>query len=331
MRKIWVKIDPWDKDLVITAIEGGVDGVMVPTGYAEKVKALGRIQTISDDGDIKLGEDVVEFTIQSGEDEDEIVKLCNDKKVILECTDWSIIPLENLIAKGAKGVIAQVNNLEDAQTAFGILEKGVDHILFSTDNLLELKEALRVLREKTDQIPLDIAEITEIKSVGMGDRVCVDTCTEMKMGEGMLVGNASSALFLVHAESIDNPYVAARPFRVNAGAVHAYTRVPGGKTRYLSELASGDQVLITDFKGGATVGTVGRLKIEKRPMMLIKAVVNGKEINTILQNAETIRLTDPDGNPLSVVSLVPGDKVLVAIEESGRHFGMKINETITEK
>ncbi|MBC2716675.1 MAG: 3-dehydroquinate synthase II [Desulfobacteraceae bacterium] len=331
MQKIWVKIDPWDKKLVTTAIEGGVDGVMVPSGYAEKVKALGRIQTISDDGDLKPGEDVVVFKIQSGEDENEIVKLCHDKKVILECTDWSIIPLENLIAKGASGVIAQVHSLEEAQTAFGILEKGVDHILFCTNNLLELKEALRVLSAKTDQIPLDVAEITEIKPVGMGDRVCVDTCTEMKLGEGMLVGNASSALFLVHSESIDNPYVAPRPFRVNAGAVHAYTRVPGGTTRYLSELSAGDQVLITDFTGNATVGTVGRLKIEKRPLMLIKAKVAGKEINTILQNAETIRLTDPDGKPVSVVNLRPGDKVLVAIEESGRHFGMKINETITEK
>jgi len=331
MRKIWVKIDPWDKELVTTAIEGGADGVMIPSGYTEKVKALGRIETISDDGDIKPGEDVVVFKIQSGEDENEIVKLCHDKKVILECTDWSIIPLENLIAKGANGVIAQVHSLEEAEIAFGILEKGVDHILFCTDDLLALKNALGVLSAKTDQIPLDVAEITEIKSVGMGDRVCVDTCTEMKIGEGMLVGNASSALFLVHSESIDNPYVAPRPFRVNAGAVHAYTRVPGGKTRYLSELSAGDQVFITDFTGSATVGTVGRLKIEKRPMMLIKAIVAGREINTILQNAETIRLTDPDGQPVSVVNLCPGDKVLVAIEESGRHFGMKINETITEK
>ena len=331
MRKIWVKIDPWDKKLVTTAIEGGVDGVMVPDGCAEKVKALGRIQTISNDGDLKPGEDVVVFKIKSGEDENEIVKLCQDKKVILECTDWSIIPLENLIAKGAIGVIAQVHSLEEAQTSFGILEKGVDHILLCIDNLLELKEALYQLHTNTDQIPLDIAEITEIKPVGMGDRVCVDTCTEMKLGEGMLVGNASSALFLVHSESIDNPYVSPRPFRVNAGAVHAYTRVPGGKTRYLSEFSAGDQVLITDFNGNATVGTVGRLKIEKRPLMLIKAKVGEKEISTILQNAETIRLTDPDGKPVSVVSLRPGDKVMVAIEESGRHFGMKINETITEK
>ena len=94
MRKIWVKIDPWNKNLVTIAIEGGVDGLMVPSGYAKKVKALGRIQTIADDGDLKLGEDVVVFKIKSGEDEEEIVKLCHDKKVILECTDWSIIPLE---------------------------------------------------------------------------------------------------------------------------------------------------------------------------------------------------------------------------------------------
>ena len=147
----------------------------------------------------------------------------------------------------------------------------------------------------------------------------------------MLVGNASSGLFLIHAESVSNPYVAPRPFRVNAGAVHAYTRVPGGKTRYLSELAAGDQILITDFKGNTAVGVVGRLKIEKRPLMLIRAEVDQQEITTIVQNAETIRLTAPDGQPISVVNLKKGDQVMVAMEEGGRHFGYKISETITEK
>ena len=72
----------------------------------------------------------------------------------------------------------------------------------------------------------------------MGDRVCVDTCANMGLGEGMLVGNSSGGLFLVHAESLENPYVAPRPFRVNAGPVHAYIRVtrrqdqvPGGTGR----------------------------------------------------------------------------------------------------
>ena len=330
MRKIWVKVDPWDKQIVTTALEGGADGIMVPKGYSEKVKELGRIETISEDGDLILGEDVVFFTIKSGEDEEEIAKLSQNKKVVLQCSDWTIIPLENLIAKGAD-VIAQVYNVEEAQTAFGILEKGVRHILFHTTNAMELKKALSLLRAEEDKTPLEEAEIVEVTPIGMGDRVCVDTCTSMTIGQGMLIGNSSSALFLVHSESVSNPYVAPRPFRVNAGPVHAYTRVPGGKTRYLSELSAGDQVLITDFQGNTTAGSVGRLKIEKRPLMLVKAVVGGNQVTTILQNAETIRLTDPKGKPVSVVSLKPGDKVLVAIEESGRHFGMKIDETITEK
>ena len=330
MRKIWVKVDPWDKKIVTTALEGGADGIMLPKGFSEKVKALGRIQTISEDGDLKLGKEVVIFTIKSGEDEDEIVKLSQNKKVILQCSDWTIIPLENLIAKGAN-VIAQVRNLEEMETAFGILEKGVRHVVYHADDVIELKKVLSWFRSRGDRIALQIAEVIKVKPVGMGDRVCVDTCTSMGMGQGMLVGNSSNALFLIHSESISNPYVSPRPFRVNAGPVHSYTRVPGGKTRYLSELSAGDPVLIVDFNGDTTTGIVGRLKIEKRPLMLVKAVSGGKEMTTIVQNAETIRLTDPEGKAVSVVNLSPGDKILVALEEGGRHFGMKIEESITEK
>jgi len=330
MRKLWVKADPWDKKIVTTALEEGADGIMVPKGFSQKVKELGRIKTISEDGDLKLGKDVVFFSITSGEDEEKIVKLSENKRVILECTDWTIIPLENLIAKGAK-VIAQVRNLKEAQTAFGILEKGVDHVLFHTDDVIELKKALSWFRSQGDKISLQAAEIVEVRSVGMGDRVCVDTCTSMDIGQGILVGNSSSALFLIHAESISNPYVSPRPFRVNAGPVHSYTRVPDGKTKYLSELLSGDSVMIVDFKGNTMTGIVGRLKIEKRPLMLVKAVLKGKEMTSIVQNAENIRLTNPDGKAVSVVNLLPGDKVLVAMEEGGRHFGMKIEESITEK
>lgn len=45
-------------------------------------------------------------------------------------------------------------------------------------------------------------------------------------------------------------------------------------------------------------------------MMLIKADIDGKEVTTIVQNAETIRLTSPDGEPLSVVSLKKETKCL---------------------
>ena len=76
---------------------------------------------------------------------------------------------------------------------------------------------------------------------------------------------------------------------------------------------------------------MGRLKIEKRPLMLIKARVKDRVVSTIVQNAETIRLTDSAGKAVSVVSLTAGDKVLVAVEEGARHFGYKIDETIEEK
>ena len=101
MRTIWVKIDPWDKDMATTAIENGADGIMAPPGFSEKIKELGRIQTIALDGDIKIGEDVVSCRITCKEDEEAILAICRDKKVILDCQDWSIIPLENLIARGA--------------------------------------------------------------------------------------------------------------------------------------------------------------------------------------------------------------------------------------
>jgi len=151
----------------------------------------------------------------------------------------------------------------------------------------------------------------------------------MVEGQGMLVGNTSSGMFLVHSESVENPYVEARPFRVNAGAVHAYVRVPGNKTKYLSEVKSGDKVLVVDSKGNTLEAIVGRSKIEKRPLMLVEADANGKKISLILQNAETIRLVKPNGKPISIVKVKAGDEVLAYTEDAGRHFGMKIKETIT--
>ncbi|MBI9075567.1 MAG: 3-dehydroquinate synthase II [Desulfatibacillum sp.] len=330
MKAIWVKVDPWNKDLVTTALEGGADALMVPEGYTDKVKELGRITTIAADGDMVPGKDLTTIAITSQDDEDAIVQAQAMGPVIVDTPDWSIIPLENLIAKGAR-VVTPVKNLEEAKTAFGILEHGVWGVLIDTADSGELKRTLSFLKGEGVAVAVTPVEIVEVKAVGMGDRVCVDTCTDMQPGEGMLVGNSSAAMFLVHAESIENPYVAARPFRVNAGAVHAYTKVPGNKTRYLAELSAGDEILITDYKGKCTLGVVGRVKIEKRPLLLITAKAGDQKITTICQNAETIRLVATDGKPLSVVALKPGDKVLASLEEGGRHFGHKIKETITEK
>lgn len=249
-------------------------------------------------------------------------------------TDWQVIPLENLIASLQEldvNIIAGVQDAEGANLALETLEHGSDGILVDTDNLSELKKSVEIVdKAKMEKQNVRAATVTEVKQVGMGDRVCVDTCSLMTRGEGMLIGSQSNGLFLINSESDESPYVAARPFRVNAGAVHAYVKV-GEKTRYLSELKSGDVVTAVNSDGDARPVIVGRVKIERRPLMLIVAETDGEVIKTIVQNAETIKLVGKDGVPISVSDLRVGDEVLVQYEKMARHFGMKIEETIIEK
>lgn len=249
-------------------------------------------------------------------------------------TDWKVIPLENLIAGLQKldvQIIAGVRDAEETKLALETLEHGSDGILLDTDDISEIKKVIGI-RDKAgmENVPLVKARVTKVKQVGMGDRVCVDTASLMVPGEGMLTGSQSNGLFLVHSESEESPYVAARPFRVNAGAVHAYIRV-GEKTRYLSELCAGDDVLVVNSVGETRPAVVGRVKIERRPLMLVEAEIEGTKIKTLLQNAETIKLVGADGKPVPVTALKEGDEVMVYFEAAARHFGIKIEETIIEK
>jgi len=73
------------------------------------------------------------------------------------------------------------------------------------------------------------------------------------------------------------------------------------------------------------------VKIERRPLVLVEADVEGRRIKILLQNAETIKLVSKEGTPVSITSLSEGDEVLVHTEDIGRHFGMRIEETIIER
>ena len=81
--------------------------------------------------------------------------------------------------------------------------------------------------------------------------------------------------------------------------------------------------------GTTRISSVGRCKIEQRPLVLMTATDGEKTYSTILQNAETVKMVTPDG-AVSVSSLKKGDKVMARLESGGRHFGMKIEETIRE-
>jgi 3-dehydroquinate synthase II len=330
VKRLWIKIDPYDKHLAIAALESGAQAVVLPAGCSEKIKQLGRITTVAPDGDLKPDQDVCFLEITSKADELAAAKLPANKPLVLKMADWTIIPLENLIAQ-RDNLIAQITDASQAQVMLEILEKGVDGILLDTRDINQIKKAAEIVQRSSPKVELAQATITGIESLGMGDRVCVDTCSNMAVGEGMLIGNTATGFLLVHSESVENPYVAARPFRVNAGAVHAYTLLPGGKTAYLSDLRAGQEVLLVDHSGATRSAYVGRVKIERRPLMLIRAELDGKDTSLVLQNAETIRLTSADGEPISVAKLKVGDKVLAHTEASGRHFGMKVDETLVEK
>jgi 3-dehydroquinate synthase II len=330
MKEVWVKADPWKKELITTALESGADAVVVSGDKVASVRELGLIKIVSDEGDLKWDQDVVCVDIKSAEDEEKIVQISRNNKVVVRTTDWSIIPLENLVARTGN-IFVEVDDLEGARTAAGILEKGVDGIIVTHRNPGKVREIINEIKSGKQLLQLEKLRVDTVRPVGMGDRVCVDTCTMMEGGEGILVGNSSQALFLIHAESIENPYVAPRPFRVNAGPVHAYVLTAGGKTKYLSELKAGDEVVGINSKGHVASLVVGRVKIERRPLLLVEATAANGPATTILQNAETIRLVRPDGEPVSVVKLVAGEEILGFIEEAGRHFGYKIAETITER
>jgi 3-dehydroquinate synthase II len=253
--------------------------------------------------------------------------------VIVDASDWKIIPLENIIAKLHKSktkVFTTAKSSREVATMFSVLELGVDGVILSTDNIDEVDSACQQLSKR--KFPIGIAKILEVKDVGTGERVCVDTASMMSMGEGMLIGSKSNFMLLVHNESVGSSFTSPRPFRVNAGAVYCYTITPDGNTRYLSEVESGSEVWIVNKDGSARRAVVGRSKIETRPLRMLRAEIEGHTGTVILQNAETIRLISHDGKLLSVTDIKVGDEVLgYAKPATGRHFGMEVDEYIVEK
>ncbi len=247
--------------------------------------------------------------------------------------NWTIIPLENLIARIGEetDLLAGVTTAEEAQTAFETLEIGADGVLLDTDSPDEIRNSVAI-RDAAERETLELThgEVLAVEPIGMADRVCIDTGSLLEHDEGMLIGSMSRGLFFVHAETADSPYVASRPFRVNAGAVHAYVRTPEGGTKYLSELKSGDEVQIVDTDGQTREVIVGRVKIEKRPMFRVELDIDGDRVETLLQNAETIKVATSEGRK-AVTDLDVGDELLVYYEDVARHFGEAVEESIIEK
>jgi 3-dehydroquinate synthase II len=270
------------------------------------------------------------------DDESKAVELSKKhKRIFLECQDWKVIPLENLIAKtqGAK-LIALVKSAQEAKLALTTMEIGADGVVLETDSVSELKKAMQLMKGFTEEnmVLLEEAQVVGIKQLEKGMRSCIDTTALMKMGEGMLVGSSSQGMLLIQAEVEENELAAPRPFRVNAGALSLYTLSTGNKTKYLEEIRSGDEVLLIERDGKSRTTNVARSKIEVRPLVLVEVKSkDGQSAVAILQNAETIRLVSRKSS-IPVTELKRGDMILAHFMSGGRHFGTLVEkETIIER
>lgn len=328
--RIWARIIPWNKEAAVSAIESGVEALWLPDGCVEFARALGRVATVCGDGDIREGTDFRATRMERKEDQERIAGSPADAVWVVYPGEGEIIPLENLVALGRR-ILVVAKTPQEVALYRGVLERGVYGLVLDSPDPSGIRAMAEACRARADDVSLVPARVTEVASLGMGDRVCVDTCTWIEGSRGLLVGNSSAGLFLVCAENVPNPYVLPRPFRVNAGAVHSYCRVPGGRTAYLSDLSAGAGVLVVDEKGRGEIAYVGRVKVERRPLLLVRAAApSGDGHSIVLQNAETIRLVGPGGVATSVARIKPGDEVLLMEERAGRHFGVAVEETIRE-
>ena len=260
--------------------------------------------------------------------------------ILLRCSDWTMIPLENIIS-ASRGtgtrIAAAVSSSDDITGAGFALEHGVDAVLIppKIDLLnysLAISNQVASKERAPDQVQsvLQYSEVTDIAAVGIGDRVCVDLIDTLELGEGLLVGSTANAMLMVHGETVPSEYVPTRPFRVNAGAVHSYCLMADQTTKYLSEVVSGDKVSVINLRGTLRYSTVGRVKIEKRPFLLVKYSDGSVSGQAALQQAETIRLVGDEGL-VSVTNINVGDRVLTRMSTGMRHIGRELDGVMNER
>jgi 3-dehydroquinate synthase II len=253
--------------------------------------------------------------------------------LVIEWTADRVIPLENAIAARGRryAVWTYARQPSEVPSALGALEHGADRVFVEVRSPEDV-DALESIVEGPVPAHLDWirARVTSVRPAGVGDRVLVDTTSLLAAEEGLLVGSAAAFLFHVASEAVGSKFSRPRPFRVNAGAAHTYVLMADGSTRYLSELGPGDAVLLAKPGGRVRSGRVGRVKIERRPMVVITADDDGHARTVFLQEAETVRLSTESGR-IATTDATPGLVAHGVRLPAARHLGRAVEETIEER
>ncbi len=246
--------------------------------------------------------------------------------------DW-LIPLENLVAARGRRfhLWTLARRITEVPGALGALEHGADRVVVtvhSVDEIDQLEHALE--RELPFALDWQVVPLRSVKPAGLGDRVIVDTTSILAADEGLLVGSAAAFLFHVASEAVGTRFSRPRSFRVNAGAAHSYVLMADGSTRYLAELGPGDTLLATTPNGRSRPVRVGRLKVERRPMIVLEAEAAGASRTLFLQEAESVRVSTDQGR-VATTEIAPGQRVQGVRLPPARHLGHAIEETIEER
>jgi 3-dehydroquinate synthase II len=95
-------------------------------------------------------------------------------------------------------------------------------------------------------------------------------------------------------------------------------------------LTPGDSILVTVPDGQVRSARVGRIKIERRPLVVVTSDDVGGPRTVFLQEAETVRLSTTAGRR-ATTEVSAGETALGVRLPAARHLGRAVEETIEER
>ena len=150
------------KGLVTGGLEAGICRFILRKGD-EEFESLGKMEAIYFDKGVSC-DDRYEFVdIGDPKSQEHAMSLAGKKDaVIVTTTDWTVIPLENMIAKfGGSGtkVFASAKTVEEASLFLTTMEKGVDGVVIDVEDPLMISKFNKIINDSPRE---ELSEVTVV-------------------------------------------------------------------------------------------------------------------------------------------------------------------------
>uniref|UniRef100_A0A2P2K5Z0 Uncharacterized protein LOC105643334 n=1 Tax=Rhizophora mucronata TaxID=61149 RepID=A0A2P2K5Z0_RHIMU len=198
-KRVWIWTQ--SKQVMTCAIERGWNTFLFSSKHrqlAEEWSSIAKINPLFiEEGEVLDGENERVARILEVWSPQELQQLQPESRqpdnIIIDLLDWQIIPAENIVAAfqgGPNTVFAVAKTSSEAQIFLEALERGIGGVVLKVEDVetvLALKDYFDRKNEASNLLTLAKATVTRVQVAGMGDRVCVDLCSLMRPGEGLLV------------------------------------------------------------------------------------------------------------------------------------------------